>query len=364
MKHSAILLAFFIVASCGEGNLIWKNQEHENSIPHLNDRERKASLTFRFKDEKNLPIPEALVKIYENQKEVYSGKTDHLGQIQTPEIKTQRDLRVTVEKEGMKPLFYEHLDISVSQHLESELISKDGKPGTIHGFLIDGTKSGNNPIQGAKINVRRGLYNHYGDILQSTQTDALGKYSFSQIENNYYTLEIKVGNQSPVYEYVVIHSGQTKTINSSTAGEITEGQYRVKLSWGSTPTDMDSHLVMKPSSGAKELIYYVNKESSDKTINLDRDDVDSFGPETTTFTLTQGRSYRYFVHNYSRGPGLEAGNPKIEIYKGNQLIKNINLHQGNAVMCWHIFDIKNNSIQMIDKVYTEGNCDSILQQSL
>lgn len=68
---------------------------------------------------------------------------------------------------------------------------------------------------------------------------------------------------------------------------LTAGEYRVVLTWGIYPTDTDSHIYGKNSSGNSIHVYYAHKEDSlnGRTVDLNRDDITGYGSETTTFSV-------------------------------------------------------------------------------
>ncbi|MEM8559812.1 MAG: carboxypeptidase regulatory-like domain-containing protein, partial [Bacteroidota bacterium] len=76
-----------------------------------------------------------------------------------------------------------------------------------------------------------------------------------------------------------------------------EGAYRIVLSWGANPDDLDSHLTGPDGQGGRFHIYFVSETFGDS--NLDLDDTSSFGPETITLFPTNDGVYRYSVHNYT-----------------------------------------------------------------
>ncbi len=82
----------------------------------------------------------------------------------------------------------------------------------------------------------------------------------------------------------------------------------MKLTWGSQPSDLDSHLYAP--NGAH--VYYSNKGSLTNApyANLDVDDTDSYGPEVITLTRLMVGTYKYAVNNYSgynSGPVSSSG---------------------------------------------------------
>ncbi|MBQ9460470.1 MAG: S-layer homology domain-containing protein, partial [Clostridia bacterium] len=83
---------------------------------------------------------------------------------------------------------------------------------------------------------------------------------------------------------------------------------RIVLTWGATPSDLDSHLVgLRSDMQERFHVYYRDKIAykigfmSKFAAELDYDDTTSFGPEITTiYSLTPGEYY-FYVHDYSNG---------------------------------------------------------------
>jgi len=110
---------------------------------------------------------------------------------------------------------------------------------------------------------------------------------------------------------------------------------RFILQWGQRPRDLDLHLVGKDFH-----ISYRNMKRAEKKANLDRDDVDSFGPETITLNkIIKNNSYDVYVHNYS-GESFINNEAEISVYNDNKLDKIIKLPNTNK-RAVHILQIKN-----------------------
>lgn len=132
--------------------------------------------------------------------------------------------------------------------------------------------------------------------------------------------------------------GQVQTqglalLPSGDAG-VASGDIRVILTWGENPDDIDSHMTGPKTNNSSERfhVYYApdNNCSSapcDPAIPawLDTDDTDSFGPETTTITSSNGAytagTYRYYVHHYSGSANIPTSGAVVQVYKGSQLIR-------------------------------------------
>lgn len=146
----------------------------------------------------------------------------------------------------------------------------------------------------------------------STLTDAVGKFRVA----------IKRGARATVAGIL-----QNRITNTVTAGpsnaDITlatclnlstlTSAISIKLTWGTAPTDVDSHLFAPDGSH----VYFGNKGSllGDPFANLDVDDVTSFGPEVITLRRLMVGSYTYAVRNYSgtANPGMTASPVRVEL---------------------------------------------------
>ena len=94
----------------------------------------------------------------------------------------------------------------------------------------------------------------------------------------------------------------------------------IKLTWGPSPSDLDSHVEGQKSNGASFHAYYSNKVGSDidgTTIaQLNTDITSGYGPEIFTINTFGGRNYYYYVHNYSgsgsfNGATVEVSGPEL-----------------------------------------------------
>lgn len=115
---------------------------------------------------------------------------------------------------------------------------------------------------------------------------------------------------------------------------------RVVLTWGRTPSDLDSHL-----SYPNNHVFYVNKTGTDA--NLDVDDTTSYGPETITIEQKhQGERYVYAVHDYSNGAGnkknsdaMSFSHARVEVYVGQTLIRTYNVKPQTTATSWIVFGV-------------------------
>ncbi len=99
-------------------------------------------------------------------------------------------------------------------------------------------------------------------------------------------------------------------------GSATSGSARIKLTWGTDPSDLDSHLT-GPIAGSSTRfhVYYGNSGSltTSPFAQLDVDDTSGFGPEVITISRFTPGVYHYSVHHYS-GVSTILGSPaRVEL---------------------------------------------------
>ena len=204
---------------------------------------------------------------------------------------------------------------------------------------VDGAASGvikdartGNTIAGLKVVIRAGLNNITGDILATVFTDLNGLFLFEGLRPGNYTAQIiderELDDEDYRFGSIVIFikviggvtiNNQNGT-SSNNIGLDLDGM-RIVLTWGSRPYDLDSHMEANTTNGNKH-IYFGNQ--SGMSMNLDVDDISSYGPETTTVEQIYDGTYKFYVHdytnrNYSGNTALSASGAKVEVYLGSNV---------------------------------------------
>jgi TPR repeat/Tetratricopeptide repeat len=113
---------------------------------------------------------------------------------------------------------------------------------------------------------------------------------------------------------------------------------RIVLTWGSTPADLDSHIVYPGNN-----IYWHDRRGADA--NLDVDDTDGYGPETITLEKKHaGETYVYAVHDYTNRtiPGIDQlsrSQAKVFVYVGQSLVRTYYVPVGQGGNLWTVFRV-------------------------
>jgi len=150
--------------------------------------------------------------------------------------------------------------------------------------------------------------------------------------NGYYSISIEPG----VYEGVISGAGYLNTnilgtvvddsfttgVNETAIRAASSNEMKIMLTWNGMESDLDSHLATSNFH-----VFYadrihgedLNNDSIIDTeyVDLDWDDTDYFGPETTTIREWQDGRYVFFIHNFSGENPLSESDAKVQIFNGN-----------------------------------------------
>ncbi len=122
-----------------------------------------------------------------------------------------------------------------------------------------------------------------------------------------FTIAVRSSSQTTLVAQLGSRLSNTLTASSTTVdgtlgsclvlADAVSGGVTMKLTWGSQPSDLDSHLIAPDGS----IVYYGSRGSLSSVpfASLDVDDISAFGPEVVTVTRLMVGTYKYVVHNYS-----------------------------------------------------------------
>lgn len=207
--------------------------------------------------------------------------------------------------------------------------------------IITGTVSDaetGNGLEGAIVRLS-------GDDQSTDITNNQGEYSFESLDEGEYTVSVEKSNYI-TEEKDIQFDGSSAVVNFVLSQSIGNDEYRVVLTWGETPEDMDIHLYTENN----DHIYYNNQGDlyNYPFIYLDIDDLHSYGPET--ITIKELQSSRIYVHNYSGYPDIKESDSEIRVYNGSSLIRQYEIPSSGSGDWWYVFDIDSNG-HITDKDY-------------
>lgn len=231
--------------------------------------------------------------------------------------------------------------------------------GTVTG-VVTNAQNGSN-IAGATVSI--------GAL--STTTDGGGNYTINNVPTGVQTVNFSATGFVSQTDSTTVVDNQSHNVNMSLlTNAYAANKVIAVLSWGSNPTDLDSHLYVPTGQSSTYHIDYNNKGDSDGTLNtipfagLDTDEVQGYGPETIAISwngsaLYYPRVYRYFVHNYSNDLPINASNAQIRVYRNGTLIQTFTPPAGCTGIYWHVFDMAANS-----SITTVNTCSGIIPAPL
>ncbi|MBU4352895.1 MAG: carboxypeptidase regulatory-like domain-containing protein [Nanoarchaeota archaeon] len=180
------------------------------------------------------------------------------------------------------------------------------------------------------------------DLDLSTTTSSDGSYSFTSIPpGTYGIVAYKIGYNPSAQTNVRVFSGQeTAALSIVLSSIVASNEYRIVLTWGENPRDLDSHLWI-PNG---EHCYYSNKTVSGA--NLDVDDTSSYGPETITITEVSSGTYTYAVKHYNGSGKITTSGATVKIYTDSGNIRtyevDLNASCGDIGWYWTVFELNGN----------------------
>lgn len=213
--------------------------------------------------------------------------------------------------------------------LSEEIAACETAP-EISGSIIEGVTGEPVSAAGIQVKLRSGAGNIIGKVLQTTETDKNGRYSFSNVPAGVYTIEVldvrtglsenEVRYNSSSADIVVAGAylptdNYRCTVEQQMQDQITgQGQVQFTLTWGKKESgasaDIDSHLIGPRADGKGAFhVYYADStyyaSEGVKAADLDVDDTDYEGPEHTTIYKETNGIYHFYIHNYSES-GVEG----------------------------------------------------------
>lgn len=181
-----------------------------------------------------------------------------------------------------------------------------------------------------------------GETTAMGQTDENGFFMHKFEYGKYDVLFSKPGYLSSKHDFVMDLTELPVAMNFALTPQI--NKYRIVLTWGAYPKDLDAHLAGPRPDGGNFHIWYRNKVLIGGKNFLDRDDTHSYGPETITIYKPAAGVYTYAVHNYSgrnRSGSLDLSmsGAHVDVYAGGRLHGSFNVPQGQSGNVWQVFKI-------------------------
>ena len=187
------------------------------------------------------------------------------------------------------------------------------------------------------------------------KSDTEGKVNLPDaIQEGEFTISVKKGEEyvQTVENFTVTKGEITTAPQISIPKAVDFERIKIVLDWGEFPWDLDAHVV----DGTNHVYFSVKQQGN---LELDRDDVNSYGPETITILEpSKSKVYSYYVFDCSNADNpdstrLSNSQAQVKIYFGNEFVESFKITPNKRGITWHVFDVvKGNKIVKKNKIST------------
>lgn len=292
---------------------------------------------------KKTGISDATVKIFKgnnvNGELLAELKTDSSGAYSTV-VAGEEKYYIFVEKNNYTSKGEEIYVFATKSKTTKDIEIAEAGAKIVSGKVIDAATG--QGISGARVKVYV-AESYVGDAI----TNSTGEYSINVEGAESYKLVVSAdGYIENQISFDWDNSSMEMNIDIPLSSVLADEQIRIVLTWGENPKDLDSYLSGTSSTGKTVNINYTSQVSMDAAGNtiaeLDLDDIDGFGPETTTIYDIYG-SYEFIVRDYNRTGTMSSTEAQVKVYKGSMLLNTINV-PSDVVDNWDVLRIENGEV--------------------
>jgi len=317
------------------------------------------------------PLEDVTADVYHDETLVGTGVTDSNG-VYSVSVPAGSGYRIDFSKAGYITSSYHEVSVEVdtATYLDAVLQIDTGHSGAgdVSGRILnalDGTGVG-----GLTVDLRGGINVTSGPIVATTTTASDGSYAFAGLSAGHYTAEVSSEGYSTSYFTLVCIGGvSTPDQNATVTPVLSPGETRIILTWGETPSDLDSHLTGPLPDATRFHMYYPLAEANDGSdwpdqVQLDLDDVTSYGPETTTILSQMDGVYRFSVHDYTNRDStssyaLSDSWAQVRVYRGSDVVATYYVPAHEEGTLWTVFEMRWDTITPINAMSYESTASEV-----
>lgn len=290
----------------------------------------------------------------------------------------------------------------------------------LSGLVFDGRTQAT-AITNASLVFRSGYNERLATPVATASSNASGLYDVT-LDAGTYCVEVSADAFNTRYVNITVYNSSTTynfPLYADTSNLETSAFATITLSWDANPSDMNSHLTGPiPNSDSRYHIAYYNMAvnengegvndyaefdytpyyiyddngnyvgfdedayneayeeylssvdsdtpcSQGQIASLDRDDVDGYGPETTTIcSVVDGGLYRYYLHHFSGSGTMSSGNATVTVITANGSTRTFTAPSAGSVGyndIWHVFNIDSDgNVYPVNEMIGTGSSSSAL----
>lgn len=301
------------------------------------------------------------VLVKKNNETIEQGTTNNDGAFEFS-VSAATGYVVVFSKDGYQSVEYQNVNVAAFTNTSLEPVMQIDEThtgnGTINGKIFDAFTG--NPVMGVIVKLREGINTQEGNYIDipAVSTNDAGEYTIENLPAGNYTAEAsKAGYANSFFTVYCLGNETVSDQNGTITPELAENEIRIILTWGQTPSDLDSHLYGPvPESSNRFHTWYSNKNfyhADSLYANLDLDDTSSYGPETTTiYTQTDG-VYTFSVHDYSNrnssnSVAMSNSGAQVRVYFGSTLTNTFSVPANTGGTLWTVFQINGTVVTPIN----------------
>jgi uncharacterized protein YjdB len=226
--------------------------------------------------------------------------------------------------------------------------------GDITGSVVNATNG--SALAGASIV----LTDAEGATIASAAADVAGRFHLADIRAGAYRITASADGFIDDARSITVQASQTTNVTFALSPHLSEGQTRIVLTWGASPTDLDSHLIGPNGSGGTFHVFYGSRgsQTSSPFAYLDVDDTSSYGPETTTIFTQFSGQYCFYVDDYSGNGTFPASGAQVKVYQGDALVATFNAPTVDG-RDWTVFTLNGDTITTVNTVGASQACPTV-----
>jgi hypothetical protein len=317
------------------------------------------------------PLSNAVVAVFRDGSLIDSLVTDANGRFSLPAL-IGAVYKFNISHSGYLPVTYNNVTVLPNETKTLDVIlqidTAHSGAGNVSGFVFNAISGAGVP--GLTVKLREGLNTPSGPVVVSTTTGPDGEYGVFSLPAGNYTAEAGgTGYTNSYFAILCIGGTTTGDQNGVISPALDPNQTRIVLTWGLSPSDLDSHFTGPLADGTRFHMFYPYADENSGSpwpaiVHLDLDDVTSFGPETTTLLQQIDGVYRFSVHDYTNrnstiSAALSNSQAQVRIYRGSNLVASFNVPLDQPGTLWTVFEMQGSTITPINSMTFEGNPDVI-----
>ncbi|MDO5417939.1 MAG: carboxypeptidase regulatory-like domain-containing protein, partial [Lachnospiraceae bacterium] len=329
-----------------------------------------SEITGYVYDESGAPALNAQVVLVDDaaNEKLYESKTDASGRYRVMVPSEDGVYRLVVSREDCVDATVYGIEISnqiLADYQDAVYMvekSDASYPVSVHMYdALNYAQDGNGMerLSNAAVYIRDGVNHKTGGVVAQATANVEGVVDVA-LPPGMYTAEVmKEGYDSTYYNFAARENMEAVQINASP--RLAEGEVRIVLTWGSTPSDLDSHLFTPYDNTFGDSTYHIWYGNQRDAVgnNLDVDDTTSYGPETMTIPVLKNGLYKYYVADFTHCAGgdptsfeMSNSGAMVNVYTSNGLTATFTVPANTSGVIWEVFELRNGSIVPIQRYYS------------